>query len=585
VRQDLGRTIRHRTGALAAALACVAGLAVAVAGSAGATPASPTSTATSSSAPASPTADAMRIVARMQPSWNLGNTLDAIPDETSWGNPKVTKQLFDTIRAQGFRSVRIPVTWSGHQSATAPYTIDAAWMARVRQVVDWALADGLRVDLNVHHDSWQWITNMPSDHDNVLARFDADWTQIAAEFKDEPADQVLFESVNEPGFTNATDAQKQADLDELNTSFHTIVRASGGNNAKRLLVLPTIGCTPDATLMNSLAAEMASLNDPNLVATVHYYSYWPFSVNIAGVTTFDTTTQNDLLGAFQRMHDIFVAKGIPVYLGEYGTLAYDPNQPEAVEHGEMLKYYELLGYEARINGVTDALWDPYSMLDRTTFQWRDPQLNALIQASWHTRSATMSSDDVFLSKAGPITDQTLTLNLNGTTFKRLMAGTTPLVNGTDYTVSGNRLTLKAAALTRLAGTRSYGVNATLQAEFGRGVPWQINVISYDTPTQSAASGTGTSLDIPTQFHGDQLATMEGTYADGSNAGSASWTPFQEFGTAFEPDYANNVITMKPDFVNALKDGVPATLTFHFWSGAVITYHVTKSGTSLTGSVS
>ncbi|MGO4758861.1 glycoside hydrolase family 5 protein, partial [Streptomyces sp. 2MCAF27] len=125
----------------------------------------------------------MDTVAAMQPSWNLGNTLDAIPDETSWGNPKATKALLDTIKSQGFRSVRIPVTWTDHQSSTAPYTIDETWMNRVKQVVDWALADGLYVVINVHHDSWQWIADMPTDHDNVLTRFKATWTQIAAKFK------------------------------------------------------------------------------------------------------------------------------------------------------------------------------------------------------------------------------------------------------------------------------------------------------------------------------------------------------------------------------------------------------------------
>lgn len=585
MRQDLRAVLRRRAGALVAVVACLGAVSTAGASSANAAPeGSAAGSGAAASEATEATTTAMSTVARMQPSWNLGNTLDAIPDETSWGNPLVTKALFDTVKAQGFRSVRIPVTWSGHQSATAPYTIDPAWTARVRQVVDWALADGLYVELNVHHDSWQWITNMPADHDGVLARFDADWTQIAAAFKDEP-ERLLFESVNEPGFTNATDAQKQADLDELNTAFHTIVRASGGNNAKRLLVLPTIGCTPDQTLMDALAAEIKSLNDPNLVATVHYYSFWPFSVNIAGYTTFNTDTRNDLLGAFQRMHDTFIAHGIPVYLGEYGLLSYDPGQPLAVEHGEMLKYYELLGYEARSNGVTDALWDPYTMLDRTTFQWRDPGLMALIKSTWRTRSATASSDDVFLPESGPIVDQTLTLNLNGTSFKRLVLGGTALVYGKDYTVSGDQLTLKAAALTRLAGDRSYGVRATLEAQFSSGVPWQINVISYDAPTQSDASGSGTSLDIPTAFHGDQLATMEAKYADGGNAGSASWTAFQNFGVAFEPDDANNVLTLKPDFVNALKDGVPATLTFHFWSGSLVTYHVTKNGSTVTGSVS
>ncbi len=105
-------------------------------------------------------ARAMDAVAAMQPSWNLGNTLDAIPDETSWGNPKATRELFRTIRAEGFRSVRIPVTWSAHQSATAPYTVDDAYMSRVKQVVDWALAEDLYVVLNIHHDSWQWISKM-----------------------------------------------------------------------------------------------------------------------------------------------------------------------------------------------------------------------------------------------------------------------------------------------------------------------------------------------------------------------------------------------------------------------------------------
>ena len=80
-------------------------------------------------------------------------------------------------------------------------------MNRVKQVVDWALADGLYVVLNVHHDSWQWITNMPTDHDNVLARYNATWTQIAATFRDSPR-TLLFESINEPQFDNATDAQE-----------------------------------------------------------------------------------------------------------------------------------------------------------------------------------------------------------------------------------------------------------------------------------------------------------------------------------------------------------------------------------------
>jgi endoglucanase len=518
---------------------------------------------------------AVSAVAAMQPSWNLGNTLDAIPDETSWGNPPVTKALFDTIRSQGFRSVRIPVTWSGHQSATAPYTIDATWMNRVKQVVGWAQADGLYVVLNVHHDSWQWLADMPTNHDGVLARFRATWTQIAAAFKDSPQ-TLLFESNNEPQFNNTTDAQGIQYNDELNTAFHTVVRQSGGNNATRLLVLPSLHTNSGQVFLDALVSEMKSLNDPRLVATVHYYGWYPFSVNIAGGTRFDATSQKDMTDNFARIRDTLVSKGIPVYMGEYGLLNYpDYNHPARVEQGEALKYFEMLGHEARTTGVTTALWDAFNYLNRTTFQWREPELINQIKSSWTTRSGTASSDRIFLAKSSAITAKTLTLNPNGLSFQGLWQGSTKLSQGRDYTVSGNQLTLTASALTRLAGNRAYGTDATVEARFSGGVPWKVYVTTYDTPVLANASGNTTNgLGIPTQFRGDQLATMESKYADGSTAGNTSWTPYQEFNGAFSPDYSGNTLTLTPDYVNALRDGAQATLTFHFWSGATASYRVT-----------
>ncbi len=527
---------------------------------------------------------AMAAVAAMQPSWNLGNTLDAIPDETSWGNPPVTKALFDKIRSQGFRSVRIPVTWSGHQPAAAPYSIDPQFMARVKQVVGWAQADGLFVVLNVHHDSWQWIAKLATDHDNVLARFTATWSQIADAFKGASA-KVLFESVNEPAFDNATAAQKTQLLNELNTTFHSIVRKSGGGNATRLLILPTLSCTPGKQQMDDLATTIGSLHDPNLVATVHYYSFWPFSVNIAGYTRFDAAVLKDLTDTFAGMRAELVAKGIPVYVGEYGLLGYpDHFHPDVVERGEALKYFEALGHEARIDGVTTALWDPFSLLNRETLQWRDPGLFAQIKSSWTTRSGTASSDQIFVPKSAPITGQSLTLALNGTAFRGLWHGNTPLIRGRDYTVTGDQLTLTAAALTRLTGDRAYGVNATLQARFSRGVPWQVTVITNDAPVLSDATGATGSFAIPAQFRGDLLATMEAKYDDGTNAGPANWTSYQQFNQAFSPDYPGNAITLPPAFFDAVTDGARVTLTFHFWSGATVKYSVTKSGTSVTGTL-
>jgi endoglucanase len=228
------------------------------------------------------------------------------------------------------------------------------------------------------------------------------------------------------------------------------------------------------------------------------------------------------------------------------------------------------------------LWDNGQHFKRTTSQWGDPELWAQVKSSWTTRSGTASSDQVYVPKTGAITDKTLTLNLNGTTFVGLRQGNNELVKGTDYTVAGDQLTLTASALTRLVGARAYGVNADLQARFSAGVPWRISVITYDTPVLMNATGSTTAFTIGTQFRGDQLATMEAKYADGSGAGPNEWTSFNEFDSTFSPDYTANTIALKTDFFSSLKEGVPVTLTFHFWSGAKLNYTVTKSGTSVTG---
>ncbi|MER5805761.1 cellulase family glycosylhydrolase [Streptomyces mirabilis] len=529
-----------------------------------------------------PSAPAARsAVAAMQPGWNLGNTYDAIPDETSWGNPPVTRALLKKVRSQGFKSIRLPVTWGVHQSVGPGYTIDPAWMAKVRQVADMALDEGLYVLLNMHHDSWMWVNNLSTDHDTVLARYRATWTQIAAEFRDEPS-RLVLESINEPAFSGTSDDDENYWLlAELNRAFHTIVRGSGGENVNRLLVLPTLYTNADQGRLDALAAELASLRDPMIATTIHFYGWWPFSVNIAGYTRFDATSEQDLTDAFDRLYNTFVARGIPVVIGEYALLAYDHNRPGIIERGEQLKYFEFLGDYARRRKLTTMLWDAGQFLNRDTLQWRDPELFAQIKSSWITRSGTASSDMVFLSKSAAITSQTLTLNTNGTDFQGLRHDSRNLVRGKDYTVSGNQLTLTAATLGELAGDRSYGVDATLEARFSCGVPWRIDVITYDSPVLSNASGSATGLSIPTEFRGDKLATMEARYDDRSNAGPASWTPYQQWDTAFSA-YTSDSIKLTSEFFTSLKDDSQVTLTFHFWSGASATYYVTKSGSTVTG---
>jgi len=526
--------------------------------------------------------DPAATVAAMQPGWNLGNTLDATgPDETSWGNPRVTQALLAGVKAQGFKSIRIPVTWGQHQGAAPDYAIEPAYLSRVKEVIDWALADGLYVMINIHHDSWQWINTMPGDHDGVLSRYNATWTQIATALRAEPS-RLVFESLNEPQFTGSSgDAQDATLLNELNTSFHRIVRNSGGANATRLLVLPTLHTSADQARLDELSSTIATLNDPNLAVTVHYYGYWPFSVNIAGTTTFDATTRKDLADSLDRAAGTFVARGIPVIIGEYGLLGFD-RSTDAIEQGEKLKFFEYLGYYARLKKITTMLWDNGQHLDRTSLQWRDPELYAQLKSSWTGRSGTAATDQVFVAKSAALTARTVPLNLNGTAFRALRQNGTDLVRGADYTLAGDQLTLTAAALTRLVGSRTYGVNAQLSVAFSAGVPWRVNIITYDTPLVRNSTGPAASSTIPTDFRGDRLATMEARYADGSNAGPQNWTPYKEFAATFLPNYSVGTIALTPDFFAEVTDNARVTLTLHFWSGNLVTYYVTKSGPTVTG---
>ncbi len=521
------------------------------------------------------------IAADMQPGWNLGNSFDSTgADETSWGNPRVTEELLDHVRAQGFNSIRIPVTWGQHQGGAPDHTIDPAYLDRVEEVVGWALDDGFYVMINIHHDSWQWVNTMPTNHDAVLDRYTDTWTQIADRFQDADG-RLLFESVNEPQFTGSSGEPANLELlAELNDVFYDVVRGSGGGNATRPLVLPTLNTGSEPTKIEALAAQIAALDDPNLIATVHYYGFWPFSVNIAGYTRFNAEVQQDVTSTFDRVHSAFVARGVPVILGEYGLLGFD-RHTGTIEQGEKLKFFEYLGYAARERGITTMLWDNGQHFDRTAHRWRDTALFDQISSSWTERSGTAASDLVFVPASGGIAAQSLTLNPNGTSFQALLHDGAELAAGTDYTVAGNRLTLSAALLERLAGDRTPGPAGELVVRFSGGVPWTIRVINQATPVLQDATGTTGSFAIPTSFTGDLLATMEATYADGSNAGPQNWTPYKEFDVTFAPDYAVGTISLTPAFFAEVNDGT-VNLTFHFWSGETMSYTLTKTGTTISG---
>ncbi|MCM3785169.1 cellulase family glycosylhydrolase [Neobacillus mesonae] len=522
----------------------------------------------------------------MQPGWNLGNSLDAVgDDETAWGNPKITKELIEEIADQGYKSIRIPVTWDNQVGEAPNYTIEPAYLERVEEVVDWALDEGLYVMINVHHDSWLWISHMETKHDEVVARYNAIWTQVADHFKNH-SDKLMFESVNEPRFSDGgtTDEQKMFEmLEELNLSFHSIVRNSGGENADRPLVLSTLEASPTQERMDELYATITKLSDPNIIATVHYYGFWPFSVNIAGYTHFEEDTKNDIITTFDNVYNTFIAKGIPVILGEYGLLGFDQSTA-VIEQGEKLKFFEFLTHYLNEKKVTHMLWDNGQHMNRTTYEWSDLDFFNIMKEGWKGRSATAATDLIFVEKGQEVKDANIKLELNGNKLTKLRVDGKNLKKFKDYVLSEDVLTIKASKLEELTATDEYGVNSVITAEFNKGADWKFRVIVNSTPELQNAEGTVEDFAIPASFNGDMLATMEAKYADGSSAGPQNWTSFKEFEYTFSPSYEEGNIVLKPNFFNEVNDG-EVTLTFYFWSGEVLTYKITKNGSSVTGTAS
>ncbi|WP_211747079.1 cellulase family glycosylhydrolase [Paenibacillus sp. Marseille-Q4541] len=541
--------------------------------------------ATPAEAAAATATNIQSYVSDMQPGWNLGNSLDAVgADETAWGNPRITKELIQKIAAQGYKSIRIPVTWDAHIGPAPTYTIEAAYLNRVQEVTQWALDAGLYVMINIHHDSWVWISQMEKNHDQVLVKYNAVWKQVADRFKNH-SNKLMFESVNEPRFTDGgtTDEEKQLQmLEELNLSFHKIIRESGGGNEARPLVLSTLEASPSQDRMDALYSTITKLDDKNIIATVHYYGFWPFSVNIAGYTQFENDTKNDIDQTFNNVYNTFIAKGIPVILGEYGLLGFDQST-NVIEQGEKLKFFEYLMNVLKQKNITHMLWDNGQHFSRTEYKWSDQDLFNTIKAGWKTRSATAASDLIFVEKGAAEKDRHIQLNLNGNRLTKLSVNGKKLVKGKDYTLAGERLTIKAGRLTELTSSGEYGVNAIITAEFNKGADWKFRVISNSKPQLQDAVGTTSDFAIPTTFNGDLLATMEAVYVNGGNAGPQNWTSFKEFEYTFSPSYDNGKITLKPNFFNEVSDG-EVILTFHFWSGEVLSYKIQKRGTSITGTV-
>src|SRR5690606_35059341 len=136
-------------------------------------------------------------------------------------------------------------------------------------------------------------------------------------------------------------------------------------------------------------------DDDNIIATVHFYGFWPFSVNIAGKTTFDDDVKNDLEGTVDRVYNTFVAKSIPVIIGEYGLLGFDVSV-NTIQHGEMLKFFEYLTYYANSKDLTLMWWDNGQHFDRQSLNWRDEQLYNIIMKGLRDKERSSYTERDFI---------------------------------------------------------------------------------------------------------------------------------------------------------------------------------------------
>jgi endoglucanase len=312
----------------------------------------------------------VELARELAPGWNLGNSLDAIGGETAWGNPKITKKLIDSIKAAGFRSVRIPVAWSHFTNATT-FTIDSTWMARVEQVVNYALKDSLYAIINEHWDNG-WIQPTYAQQEYVQNRLAVMWRQIAVHFRDYD-DHLLFAGMNEVMVNGDYGTPKKEYYTVHNSYIQTFVnavRSTGGRNSYRHLVVQGFNTNIDHTASFLVIPQDATAH--RLFIEVHYYDPYNFTINsnstitqwgknytnAAKVETWANEAWAD--AQFQKMKTKFVDKGYGVLLGEYGAMARTQLGSAALnkEHAEYRRYYmEYITRSIVNHGLVPCYWD------------------------------------------------------------------------------------------------------------------------------------------------------------------------------------------------------------------------------------
>ncbi|WP_084498150.1 cellulase family glycosylhydrolase [Pedobacter sp. V48] len=349
---------------------------------------------------------AVQLAAKMHMGINFGNTMES-PVEGEWQNSKLTQSYVKFVKQLGFNTVRIPCNWNWtHLSDPDKAKIDPAWLNRVKEVVGWCVDNDMYVMLNTHGDNGWLENNVNAEkQESINAKLKALWEQIATTMRDFD-EHLIFAGTNEPAVENA---EQMSILNSYHQTFIKAVRATGGRNSYRVLVVqgPSTDPSKTFTLMNTLPIDEI----PNkLMVEVHDYTPATFTILTGGDATWGkmfyywgkgnhstiepernaTYGEEDVIDSeFQKMKEKFVDKGIPVLLGEYAAWRRNAiNNSDflpkdlAMHNKSVNDWTYYVTKQAKANGILPFYWEIGFMLDRANNVVKDqPMLDALMTGS------------------------------------------------------------------------------------------------------------------------------------------------------------------------------------------------------------
>lgn len=367
-----------------------------------------------------------QIVEAMGPGWNLGNQLesvtDNVPEETNWGNPVITEKLIQSVKAAGFKSIRIPVSYFAKIDDDKDYTIDSKWLDRVQEVVDYCIKNDLYAVINIHGDGYNtidgsWLLCNGKNQTEIKKKYKKVWKQLAERFKNYD-EHLLFESMNEEFDGSYSEPNKEyyQNINDYNQIFVDTVRKTGDNNTKRWLIIPGWNTNIDYTAgdygfklpTDQYRDKSIDKEEQRIMISVHYYSPWDFCGGENGVitqwgneaddpsktsTTCDETYMKNQLNL---MKTTFADKGYPVFIGEYGSIGKTSYDSE----NEYYRAYfaRKLCQLSRKNGCIPMYWDNgyngvhgFGLFDRTTCEVTQPVIIDAIMEGFGQKASQNST--------------------------------------------------------------------------------------------------------------------------------------------------------------------------------------------------